>query len=52
MTDGWKLERPNEIGLMDVLTNAKPNVLVGVTARPGLFDERVLAQMAKTMTDL
>ncbi len=47
VTDGWKLERPNEIGLMDVLTNAKPNVLVGVTARPGLFDERVLAQMAK-----
>ncbi|HOI10569.1 MAG TPA: oxaloacetate-decarboxylating malate dehydrogenase, partial [Myxococcota bacterium] len=43
---GWTLADPNRIDMMDVLRNAKPNVLIGVTARPGLFDDAVLGQMA------
>ncbi|HTY37867.1 MAG TPA: NAD-dependent malic enzyme [Bacteroidota bacterium] len=44
---GWKLETPNTITLMDVLRNAKPTVLIGVTATNGLFNAEVLGQMAK-----
>ncbi len=44
--EGWTLDNPSRVELMDVLRNAKPNVLIGVTARPGLFDDAVLAQMA------
>jgi malate dehydrogenase (oxaloacetate-decarboxylating) len=44
--DGWTLDDPNTVGMMDVLRNARPSVLIGVTARPGLFDEAVLGQMA------
>jgi malate dehydrogenase (oxaloacetate-decarboxylating) len=42
----WKLDDPNRIGLMDALRNAKPNVLIGVTARTQLFNEDVLKAMA------
>ena len=44
--EGWTLEDPSRIGLMDVLRNARPSVLIGVTARRGMFDAAVLAQMA------
>ena len=44
---GWKLESPGAILLMDVLRNAKPTVLIGVTATHGLFNAEVLGQMAK-----
>lgn len=44
---GWKLESPGSITLMDVLRNAKPTVLIGVTATNGLFNAKVLAEMAK-----
>jgi len=44
---GWKLESPGAISLMDVLRNAKPTVLIGVTATHGLFNAEVLGQMAK-----
>ncbi len=46
IVSGWKLADPNRIDMMDVLRNAKPNVLIGVTARTGLFDDAVLGQMA------
>jgi malate dehydrogenase (oxaloacetate-decarboxylating) len=44
---GWKLESPGKISLMDVVRNAKPSVLIGVTAQQGLFSQEILAQMAK-----
>jgi malate dehydrogenase (oxaloacetate-decarboxylating) len=44
---GWKLADPNRISLEDVVTNAKPTVLVGVTAQPGLFSRKLLQQVAK-----
>lgn len=43
---GWKLDDPSRIGMMDVLRNARPTVLIGVTAKRGMFDEAVLKQMA------
>jgi malate dehydrogenase (oxaloacetate-decarboxylating) len=45
--DGWKLDDPNRIGLPDVVRNAKPTVLIGVTAQPGLFSEAILAETAR-----
>ncbi len=44
---GWKLASPDRISHLDVLQNAKPTVLIGVTASAGLFSADVLAQMAK-----
>jgi malate dehydrogenase (oxaloacetate-decarboxylating) len=43
---GWKLQSPDRIDLIDILKNAKPSVLIGVTARPGLFSSEVLEAMA------
>jgi malate dehydrogenase (oxaloacetate-decarboxylating) len=43
----WKLESPDQITLMDVVKNTKANVLVGVTAKAGLFSREILEQMAK-----
>ncbi|MBK8790174.1 MAG: NAD-dependent malic enzyme [Holophagaceae bacterium] len=45
--DGWKLDDPSRIGLEDVIRNAHPTVLIGVTAQPGLFSEAILAETAK-----
>jgi malate dehydrogenase (oxaloacetate-decarboxylating) len=45
--DGWKLDDPSRIGLADVIRNAHPTVLIGVTAQPGLFSEAILAETAK-----
>jgi len=45
--EGWKLDDPNRIGLHDVVRNAHPTVLIGVTAQPGLFSEAILAETAK-----
>ncbi|HEY5610429.1 MAG TPA: NAD-dependent malic enzyme, partial [Thermoanaerobaculia bacterium] len=44
---GWTLADPNVIGLADVVRNAKPTVLIGVTAKGGLFDRELLGQMAR-----
>lgn len=35
-------EPPNTMSLLDVVTNAKPTVLIGVSGQPGLFDEAVV----------
>jgi malate dehydrogenase (oxaloacetate-decarboxylating) len=39
---GWALATPGQIGLIDVVRNARPTVLVGVTAQTGLFGKEVL----------
>ena len=44
---GWTLADPARIGLEDVVRNAHPTVLIGVTAQPGLFSEAILAETAK-----
>ncbi|HNV03111.1 MAG TPA: NAD-dependent malic enzyme [Vicinamibacterales bacterium] len=43
---GWALDASDRIGLLDVVRNAKPTVLVGVTAQPGLFGQDVLSAVA------
>ena len=45
--DGWQLDDPKRIGLQDVVRNAHPTVLIGVTAQTGLFSEAILAETAK-----
>lgn len=44
---GWKLKDPNRISLEDVVSNALPTVLVGVTAQPGLFSRKLLQRVAQ-----
>ncbi|MGE3872861.1 MAG: NAD-dependent malic enzyme [Parvibaculaceae bacterium] len=44
---GWTLEAPGRISLLDVVANASPSVLIGVSGQAGVFTERVVRQMAK-----
>ena len=42
-----RLEQPGRIGLLDVVRNAKPTVLIGVSGQPGAFSEHVVRAMAE-----
>src|SRR4051812_18263530 len=42
----WMLERNGFIGLGDVVRNAQPTVLIGVSGQPGAFSEGVIRAMA------
>jgi malate dehydrogenase (oxaloacetate-decarboxylating) len=43
---GWSREHPDRIGLYDVVANAKPTVLIGVSGQHGIFAERIVRTMA------
>jgi malate dehydrogenase (oxaloacetate-decarboxylating) len=43
----WNLQSAMNIHLLDVIRNAGATVLIGVTAKRGLFDERMLRQVAQ-----
>jgi malate dehydrogenase (oxaloacetate-decarboxylating) len=43
----WRLEQPDQIGLLDVARNARPTVLIGVSGQPGAFPERVVRAVAE-----
>lgn len=43
----WTLQKPNEIGLFDVVVNAKPTVLIGVSGQGGAFTEPTIRAMAQ-----
>jgi malate dehydrogenase (oxaloacetate-decarboxylating) len=43
----WEIEKPGQIGLLDVVSNAKPTVLIGVCGRTGAFSEAAIRAMAK-----
>ncbi|MGP0061075.1 MAG: NAD-dependent malic enzyme [Beijerinckiaceae bacterium] len=43
----WALEKPGEIGLLDVVSNARPTVLIGVSGRAGAFTEAAVRSMAQ-----
>jgi malate dehydrogenase (oxaloacetate-decarboxylating) len=42
----WK-QASGEISLLDVVRNAKPSVLIGVSGQPGAFTEAAVREMAK-----
>jgi malate dehydrogenase (oxaloacetate-decarboxylating) len=44
---GWKLSHPDKIGLLDVVKNAKPTVLIGVSGQAGAFSEPIVRAMAE-----
>ncbi len=43
---GWDLAEAGTIGLLDVVRNAEPSILIGVTGVPGIFTEEVIRAMA------
>jgi len=45
--EGWPLAEPGKIAMADVVRNARPTVLIGVTAQTGLFSPAILAQVAE-----
>ena len=45
--DTWVLDKPYQIGLLEVMRNAKPTVLIGVSGQAGAFTEPVIREMAK-----
>jgi malate dehydrogenase (oxaloacetate-decarboxylating) len=45
----WTLEHPGRIELYDVVANAKPTVLIGVSGQPGIFTERIVRAMASSV---
>jgi malate dehydrogenase (oxaloacetate-decarboxylating) len=44
---GWNTEHPDKVSLLDVVRNAKPTVLIGVSGQPGAFSEPVVRAMAQ-----
>src|SRR3954452_22013946 len=46
---GWALDQTGRIGLADVVRNAKPTVLIGVSGQPGAFPESVVRTMAASV---
>jgi malate dehydrogenase (oxaloacetate-decarboxylating) len=45
----WQVSNPKEIRLLDVIKNAKPTVLIGVSGQPGAFTEEAVREMAKNV---
>jgi len=46
VTEGWKLDHPDKVALLDVVRNAKPTALIGVSGQFGAFTEPVVRGMA------
>jgi malate dehydrogenase (oxaloacetate-decarboxylating) len=45
---GWQVTNPARIGLVDVVRNVRPTVLIGTSAQPGAFTETIVRDMATT----
>jgi malate dehydrogenase (oxaloacetate-decarboxylating) len=45
----WPRAHADTIGLADVVANAKPTVLIGVSGQPGMFSEHIIRQMASAV---
>jgi malate dehydrogenase (oxaloacetate-decarboxylating) len=45
----WKLEHKDRISLLDVVRNAKPTALIGVSGQAGAFTEEVVRAMAASV---
>jgi malate dehydrogenase (oxaloacetate-decarboxylating) len=46
-TTEWKPKDPARIGLLDVVTNVHPTILLGVSAQPGSFTEEIVREMTR-----
>ncbi|GAA5164433.1 NAD-dependent malic enzyme [Ornithinimicrobium tianjinense] len=44
---GWELERPDHIGLMDVIRNVRPTILIGTSTKGGAFTREIVEEMAR-----
>jgi malate dehydrogenase (oxaloacetate-decarboxylating) len=44
---GWKLQNPGRVDLIDVVENAKPTTLIGVSGQAGAFTEEIVRTMAR-----
>lgn len=42
----WNVQDPNHISLLDVINNAKPTILLGVSGQPNQFTEVIVKTMA------
>jgi malate dehydrogenase (oxaloacetate-decarboxylating) len=47
VTKDWTCDHPDRITLLDVVRNARPTVLIGVSGQPGAFSEAVVRMMSK-----
>jgi len=47
IADDWTCDHPDKVGLLDVVRNAKPTVLIGVSGQAGAFSEPVVRAMAE-----
>ncbi len=45
----WKVKDPKNISLLEVIENAKPSVLIGVSTQKGAFTEEIVKAMAKAV---
>ncbi|MEP7270093.1 MAG: NAD-dependent malic enzyme [Acidobacteriota bacterium] len=45
----WELTNSEQVGLMDVVRNLRPTVLLGLAAQPGAFSEEVVREMARNV---
>ncbi|MDR3492643.1 MAG: NAD-dependent malic enzyme [Gammaproteobacteria bacterium] len=45
----WNFSNPNSISLKDVVTYAKPTLLIGVSGQAGIFTEEIIKIMAKNV---
>jgi malate dehydrogenase (oxaloacetate-decarboxylating) len=43
----WPVEQPGRVSLLDVVRNAKPTTLIGVSGQPGSFSEQIVRAMAE-----
>jgi malate dehydrogenase (oxaloacetate-decarboxylating) len=43
----WRARDPGHISLVETIDNARPTMLIGTSASPGLFDEAVVRAMAR-----
>lgn len=45
----WSREHSDRVGLADIIANAKPTVLIGVSGQPGIFNEDAIRRMASAV---